>query len=161
MTRDLSIRPYGSKDRDAVLALVTALNAHEQTLRGNRDLGTKAMSAHLDRLLGAVRQTNGAFLIADWRGSVAGYMALVCERRGRNVHEDQREYVHVREMIVDEAFRRKGIAHALLDQAEAYARRRGMTQLDISYLQGNEGARETYERWGFEPIGVEMTKRLT
>ena len=41
----------------------------------------------------------------------------------------------------------------MFEEMEAFARERGVTQLELAYIQGNERARHLYDRMGFVETG--------
>jgi ribosomal protein S18 acetylase RimI-like enzyme len=49
-----------------------------------------------------------------------------------------------------EGYRRRGVAEALLHEAERTARAQGLTALALDTTVANSGARALYERFGFE-----------
>ncbi|MCA8900105.1 MAG: GNAT family N-acetyltransferase [Hyphomonas sp.] len=57
--------------------------------------------------------------------------------------------LNVHDISVDPAHRGKGVAHALLDAAEAEARRRGCCKLTLEVLEGNQRARAVYDAAGY------------
>jgi ribosomal protein S18 acetylase RimI-like enzyme len=73
---------------------------------------------------------------------------------------DLRRSGYVTTLVVDEAFRGRGIARALLDEAERFTREQGLASLGVGVLAGNAAAEGLYQRFGFEPHAIEMVKRL-
>lgn len=55
----------------------------------------------------------------------------------------------LKDLVVDPAFRRRGVGEALLLAARATLRARGHGQLALKVQAGNAGARRLYERLGF------------
>ena len=81
---------------------------------------------------------------------VVGYVRLRHPSRlpaGRHV-------LQVNGISVDPAYRRRGIARALLDAAIAEARSRGARKLSLRVFAPNVAARGLYEAAGFEVEGV-------
>ena len=60
--------------------------------------------------------------------------------------------VYVREMIVAEDFRRRGVGSQLIDDVMAWARGKGATRIDLHAWNSNEQAREFYQALGFRPV---------
>ena len=107
-----------------------------------------------------------AVYLADIDGAVVG-----CARVSQ---EDGQETALVTSMWVDPASRRRGVAAALLEACEAWARSRGCLRVELEVAELNPGARLLYERAGFVETGelrelregstartVHMTKSLT
>ena len=56
----------------------------------------------------------------------------------------------LKNMIVDENFRRQGFARRLLGRVEEHAKERGIRDVYLEVLANNEGAMRLYEKQGFE-----------
>jgi ribosomal protein S18 acetylase RimI-like enzyme len=67
--------------------------------------------------------------------------------------ESSRHVLEVKGLAVDPARQGEGIGTALLDEAVARARGRGMRRLVLRVLSGNAAARHLYESRGFELEG--------
>lgn len=85
------------------------------------------------------------FMVAqDSAGLVLGYLGL--------------HYVldegYIANIAVDPLYRRRGIASALLSDAESFARRESLSFLTLEVRQSNLGAQELYRRHGFSPAGL-------
>jgi ribosomal protein S18 acetylase RimI-like enzyme len=144
------IRQAGPADLDALLPLVAEFHAHERIV-----LSADDRRAALARLLGDA--VLGAVLVAEGPGGIVGY-ALLC--LGYSVEFGGRD------AFVDEAFvlpssRGAGLGQALLAEAEAEARRRGVRAIHLEADHANPRAAELYRRLGFRdhPRHL-MTRRL-
>ena len=73
-------------------------------------------------------------------------------------HRLRRLFVH-HVAVVAEA-RRRGIAGALLDEADTLARSRGLERVDLSAWSFNEPARGLFEKRGYGVASVNLTKVL-
>jgi ribosomal protein S18 acetylase RimI-like enzyme len=56
----------------------------------------------------------------------------------------------VNELVIDEAYRGKGIGQALMKAAELEARRRGMDELEVGTESENLAAQKFYRKYGFD-----------
>jgi ribosomal protein S18 acetylase RimI-like enzyme len=59
-------------------------------------------------------------------------------------------------VVVDESARGRGVGSALLDAVDAELARRGIRDLMIGVMEGNDGARRLYERRGFVPGWLQL-----
>jgi ribosomal protein S18 acetylase RimI-like enzyme len=84
-------------------------------------------------------------LVAEHDGRVAGYLKLV----PRYPFAEGAGVFGVHGLAVAPDSQRLGIASALLDEAEAEARRRGGRKLVLNVFGTNTGAQRLYERQGF------------
>ncbi|HEY0788727.1 MAG TPA: ribosomal protein S18-alanine N-acetyltransferase [Thermoanaerobaculia bacterium] len=58
--------------------------------------------------------------------------------------------MHVNKIAVAAAWRRHGVAKALMDDATRFARERGIASIALEVRESNEGARAFYRALGFE-----------
>jgi GNAT superfamily N-acetyltransferase len=70
-----------------------------------------------------------------------------------------RAYVDV--LVVAEDVEGKGVGRALLTYAEDWARARGFAEVVLDVFAGNSGALAFYERVGYRPDHIRLTKPLT
>ncbi|HEY9761703.1 MAG TPA: GNAT family N-acetyltransferase [Trichocoleus sp.] len=76
---------------------------------------------------------------------------------------DQRSgerHAYVLLLFVDPEHRRRGLASALLKQGEQWAIQRGDRQLALQVLSTNQPALQLYQKLGYLPASVLMTKSL-
>lgn len=76
---------------------------------------------------------------------------------------DQRSgerHAYVLLLFVDPGHRRRGLASTLLRQGEQWALQRGDQQLALQVLSNNQPALRLYEKLGYLPASVLMTKSL-
>jgi ribosomal protein S18 acetylase RimI-like enzyme len=69
-------------------------------------------------------------------------------------------YAEVTELFVDEAFRRRGAARALLLHAEELARQAGASQLLVLTGDDNIAAQEFYRSQGYDHYDISMVKEF-
>lgn len=67
---------------------------------------------------------------------------------------------HVNELYVRPAYRREGVADALLAEAESWAEERGCVYVSLHVHRGNDAARALYEDRGYDVTRHEMRKPL-
>jgi len=65
-----------------------------------------------------------------------------------------RPLLNIHDLAVLPQHRRKGVARALLQAAEDYARRQGCCRVTLEVLESNSGARELYRRFGFDDTTI-------
>ena len=78
----------------------------------------------------------------------------------RSWKELREEAGFIHDVLVDEARRGEGIARALIDEATAWFRSRGVARMMLWTAAKNERARALFERLGFRATMVEMTREL-
>ncbi|MFR6101171.1 MAG: N-acetyltransferase family protein [Christensenellales bacterium] len=93
------------------------------------------------------RQTDQLMVVCDVNGEIAGTCQVVCMNRVKTRH---RATISI---ALRRAYWGQGISGVMLEEMEAFARERGVTQLELAYIQGNERARHLYDRMGFVETG--------
>jgi ribosomal protein S18 acetylase RimI-like enzyme len=89
-----------------------------------------------------------------WPGTLRLYWA------GGHANPKPRENsFYVDALATDEAFRRRGAARALLDEAERQARERGIPAITLDTAMNNEGARALYAAAGFDEVAYRAPAR--
>ena len=77
-------------------------------------------------------------------------IARVARNGARRSPVPPKDSLYIDALATAEGYRRRGVAEALLRDAESTARARGMTALALDTTVVNSGARALYERFGFE-----------
>lgn len=97
-------------------------------------------------------------LVAEREGQIVGYLYAGIEPRNWKELRDEAGFVH--DILVAEGHRKEGIAEALMNEALAWARSRGVPRVVLWTATPNDRARHLFERLGFRSTMVEMTKEL-
>ena len=63
-------------------------------------------------------------------------------------------------VYVDPAYRRQGIAKALMQHAQAWATKCGYTQMGLQVFTANQSAIELYQQLGYQPRSISMMREL-
>jgi Acetyltransferases len=127
MSRDATIRPALPEDLDGLLALETAA------------FGGEAFSRRQLRYL--LTRAKGTVFVAEDDGAIAGYLSLLIIRHCRRAR--------IYSLAVAAAYRGRGIAGRLVDQALAYAAREGLAPVFLEVGVENHTAIALYEKKGF------------
>jgi ribosomal protein S18 acetylase RimI-like enzyme len=78
---------------------------------------------------------------------------------GRATPKPRERSFYVDALATDPAFRRRGAAQALLDEAERQARERGLPVVALDTSMNNEGARALYAAAGFDEVAYRAPGR--
>ncbi|HEX8852727.1 MAG TPA: GNAT family N-acetyltransferase, partial [Pyrinomonadaceae bacterium] len=70
------------------------------------------------------------------------------------------EFAYISDLVVLPEFRGRKLGYELLRACEEYAAEEGAQTFKIGVLARNTGARQLYERYGFEEHVLVMSKRL-
>ena len=109
------------------------------------------------RLLHAHPDLHAVYVAEDPGGAVAGWLHVFV-----SAHLESDAFAEVGGLVVDERQRGGGVGEALVRQAEAWARERGLGQPRVRSNVVRERAHRFYERQGFERLKdqVVFQKRL-
>jgi GNAT superfamily N-acetyltransferase len=100
-----------------------------------------------------------AIFVAERGDQVAGYVYAAIEPRSWKELREEAGFVH--DVVVDERFRRAGIATALVEAAAAWFGSRGVPRIVLWTAERNEAAHRLFARLGFRRTMVEMTRELS
>ena len=93
----------------------------------------------------------GFALVAQEAGRLLGYAMVRIHDGPDDSWALADRYGEVWTLVVDEAARGAGVGSALLDAVDAELAARGITDLVIGVMEGNDAARRLYERRGLVP----------
>ncbi|QNG54505.1 GNAT family N-acetyltransferase [Pseudonocardia petroleophila] len=153
--RRVTIRPLGSGDRDAVVAL--SLRAWEPVFASLRSVlhGSGVFDLQYPRGWAAAQAAavgevcdSGRVWVADVDGVVAGFVAVVLHT------DDLMGEIHM--VAVDPAFQRRGLGAGLTGFALGWMAEQGMTtaMVETGGDPGHAPARATYEAAGFTHLPI-------
>lgn len=157
------IRPYREQDRALVCALINALQEAERVMEANRAHWPDGGLTYGDWTLREVAENKGAIFIAETEnGNAIGLLS--CWRAEDpsdiTVVPEARVHLYVSDLVVLPDWRGRGIAGALLAEAEKHGRTLGLAQMTIGVLAVNEAARRAYTKAGFEYYEMLLRKCL-
>lgn len=156
----VTLRPFRPGDRPAVAALLLELNQHENAISG--ESRTDVETAQIGAIEAEEMLAGGdtAVVLAERDGEVAGLLIWYVATGESYVFETLRRYGKVDALVVAEKHRGQGIGNLLLAEAERLTRERGLSRMMLHVIEGNDGAVETYRRFGFRPHSINMAKPL-
>lgn len=132
---DLTIRPMAEADLSAVLAIEREVFSSPWTLAAfQRELKDKKVS-HL--FVAEVSSGGGDRLVVGY----ACCWLIVDE-------------VHITNLAVEKAYRRRGVAHRLLTEMLRKTKARGAKRATLEVRLSNEGAQRFYEKYGFQAVAI-------
>ena len=89
-------------------------------------------------------------LVALLDGEICGFATVQYIHRPESPYSLARSFYRVEEFGVDSAYRRRGVATALVDYMRGDARQRGFERIELDFWAFNEGAKAFYDRAGFK-----------
>jgi ribosomal protein S18 acetylase RimI-like enzyme len=162
---DVAISRAGAEAIDRLGPLWLQLHHHHQAVGGERlgpyvddETSWAACRAHYEEQLGA----GGFALLAERDGELIGYaLVAVMPAAGTLLDDTWRTgetIAEIETIFVDPAARGAGIGSALLDRVDAELAAAGIADVVIGAVATNDGAIRLYERRGFRPAWLYMTR---
>jgi ribosomal protein S18 acetylase RimI-like enzyme len=105
-------------------------------------------SARRSLYAGRLAAASAFALIAELAGEAVGYAFCCIDDGPDDTFPVGDQYAEVYSLAVAEGHRSRGIGSLLLDEVDRELERRGIHDLQISVLAGNEAAQRLYERRG-------------
>jgi len=152
------IRDYEPGDRAALRECVVQLQDAEREIEPRTADGDSIADTYIAYLKNICSANKGKIFVAELDGRVVGYSAVQLWSNSDEVHEELYEYGYVSDLVVLDAFRRRGLGRALLEAAEAYTKRQHIDLVRIGVLAGNETVRRMYRSYGFREHKVVLEK---
>ncbi len=75
-------------------------------------------------------------------------------------NDGQGAYAFIYDIVVDETERGKGYGEAAMRALEGEVRQRGLNQISLHVFGHNTAARRLYEKLGYAPTNIKMSKKL-
>ena len=88
-------------------------------------------------------------VVAEVDGTICGFAVLHHINRPENPFMKERDFLDIDEFCVDEAFRRQGIASAMIRFIKDYAKGKGFHRIELNMWEFNQDALAFYEEAGF------------
>jgi GNAT superfamily N-acetyltransferase len=151
------IRPATADDSDFILSLVPRFVAFELPKGRRKRQVAAAIRVDIARALREAAPGEQFFVAEDASGGRNGFLHLQMQR---DFFTGART-CHVADLAVASGHEGRGIGHALLAHAEKWARAHRCGLLTLSVFPGNARARALYERTGFVPDLLRMTKLVS
>lgn len=140
----MSVRRAGPADAGVIAALLA-------------ELGYAIAAADVEaRLTELERSGRSGALVAEEGGEVAGVLTL---HMVPVLHEPG-DWCRLTVLVVGERARRRGLARALVSEAEAIARSRGCVRIEVTSALHRNGAHEFYRGMGFGQVSEHFLKPL-
>lgn len=105
-----------------------------------------------------LREDDVAILVAEHASEIAGYVYAAIEPRSWKELRDEAGFIH--DVVVDERFRRAGVATALVEAVAAWFGSRHVPRVVVWSADRNEAAQRLFARLGFRRTMIEMTREL-
>lgn len=151
---DIHIRPLAPQDRMAIVALIPRLLTGLAPWRDTHRWMERIRHS-LDAVLEGKEPNNVLLVAADTDERVLGFINM-----SRTTNFSGEPQIYIDDIAVIPEAEGQGIAKALLDAAEHYARSAGIRVLALDVNAGNTHARSVYSHRGFLEESLRLVKVL-
>lgn len=155
-----TIRPATPQDQAALAEQFLGLNLHEDGISHDRPTDLPGAEECLAVAWAAVRKSDGHALVAEIDGRVIGHLFMLYDDGPVFVRPELRRHAHISDLFVRAEARGRGVAGALMAEAERLAVSAGMRRLSLGVLAGNHAAEALYDRLGFTARAHLMGKAI-
>ena len=98
--------------------------------------------------------------VAEVDDTIVGYILIeVIERRFLDMLIP-RKLAHIRDIAVLQKHQKQGVGHLLFPQSIEWATSQGVTSLELTVWEFNQGARALYRNLGYETVNRRLRKQL-
>lgn len=144
----LTVRPAVREELERVNELRRQVNDLHVT--GRPDIFRPGFVPEMrERIYEIFDADQSAVPVAAADGVICGFAIANIVRKPLSPYNNERSFYHVEEFGVDEAYRRRGVATALIDYMRDDARRRGLDRIELDVWAFNAAALAFYEAAGF------------
>ncbi|MCR5674583.1 MAG: GNAT family N-acetyltransferase [Lachnospiraceae bacterium] len=141
------IRSAKNEDISQINKLREQVNALH--VKGRPDIFKAGFSREFqDRAAWYLQSEDNEIFVDDRDGEIVGMVMVDYISKPESPYGLAREFCHIAEICVDEKWRRKGVAHELMECVRTEARKKGMTKIELDVWAFND-ALGFYEAEGF------------
>jgi len=109
---------------------------------------------------GIMADENAALFVAESDGQVIGFVLVRIERSRDIPIMVPRRYAMIDDLAVLKRFHRRGVGQALMDKAHQWALSNGVSHIELSVAEFNQGAIAFYEKLGYATRSRRMWRSL-
>jgi len=162
----VGVRSAELRDREALCRLYHEF--HEYHVRGVPDrlhsLGeppdTCAGSELYQTLTKIIQDDDAAIFVAETAQRMVGLVEVYLRTDEPNPLRVSRRYGYLQSLMVDEAFRRRGIGTRLMEAAQRWAREKGAVEMRLEMWEFKAGPLEFYAQSGYRTLRRTMVREL-
>lgn len=142
------LRAPGAEDAVEMLSFMQAAAHETEFLYMSPEDGFLTPEQEAEKLRRGLSDPDGMTIVCEIDGHIAGNCQITFDRRAKLRH---RATVAI---AIREKYWGLGIGTALMAELIAAARERGVHQVELDYIEGNDRGQALYEKVGFVPYGV-------
>ena len=157
---EVSVRPASAEDYPAVEHL---LSLEQGIHHEGMPLHLKKMarpSIGKEKFMAALTDQKKAFLVAEKGAKVVGVLECFVDEVSETPQRNPLTTVFIHEVIVEEAYRGRGIGTLLMERAEQWAKNKGVAEIRLNVWGFNDEVEKWYRSLGYEKLVNLMYKRI-
>lgn len=120
--------------------------------------GLRSEHGYASFLGSQIDQTDALVLVAERESEVVGYLYAAIEGPSWKELRERAGYIH--DILVEEQHRGSAIAEGLMNAAFAWMREHQVPRVILGTAASNSRGQRFFQRLGFRPTMIEMTKEL-
>jgi len=157
---DISIREATERDFEALCLIIEEVDRMHREVLPRRFKPPAGPVREPSYILQAIRAPEVGLFVAQNAGQLVGFVHVIVRETPDVAILVPRRYAVVDSLAVKEGMRRKGVGHALMRKAEAWAAGKGASSVELTVYAFNQAAEQFYEQLGYQVLTHRMTKRL-
>lgn len=150
----LLIRTAEHGDARSLAALQKVVESESEFMLYAKDERTQSTQKVRKQIIEWKQSGHSTIIIAILNGQHVGYLMIMGNDAKRAAHRATID------LGLQKEAQGKGIAKSLLDKAEAWAKEKGISRLELTVIEENEPARKLYEKAGFESEGIRQKSMM-
>ena len=158
----MEIKRCKARDSDADARVTLLAQVGRTHSEGRPDIFCSPLSKHTNESVKKlINDCTGGVLVAETDGRVCGELIYKIFDRACDGFWTARKWLYIDDLCVDESARGKGVASALINEAENIARRNDCVSVELNCMAFNTSAIKVYLKAGFTPQKTTYEKILT
>lgn len=135
------------EDAAAFLDFFNAVRAETDFLLSGPHDPTRTLEEERAWIENSLRSPDQMMIACEMDGQIAGNCQIAFKSQAKTRHRASLA------IALRQKYWGRGIGTAMFTELIAAARQRGVTQLELEYIEGNDRGRALYEKMGFRPWG--------
>jgi GNAT superfamily N-acetyltransferase len=154
------IREARERDYEALCAINEEVDRMHREALPERFKAPEGPARERNYIDNAIRAPDVGLFVAEIQGQLVGFVHAILKEVPLVPILVQRRYASVDNLVVRRAHRRRGVGRALMKRAEAWARAKGATSVELTVYAFNRPAQKFYHRLGYETVSHHVSTSL-
>ena len=154
------VRGAAPYDYEALCVVIREIDDYHQVALPHFFRRNPGEARPLSWLMDILANPEMTLLVAEKDGELIGFLWGMLRAAPDTPFHMPRRWLLVDMLGVSEAYRGQGVGRALMEQAEAWAKAQGVSEVELSVWEFNQGAQAMYEKLGYTTTVRRMWKSL-